>query len=122
MFRKKEGIESRAGTGDAAYEKRYWRFLVDRYPGRLKNWLQFDTAKSTLRALKRRQWWGTLKTCLDMECDFLHPGLDNDALMKNLHELMLVIDNHFLEAVKFMVPSTELDCSIPWLLQAHSKC
>ena len=133
MFRKKEGIESRAGTGDAAYEKRYWRFLVDRYPGRLKNWLQFDTAKSTLRALKRRQWWETLKTCLEMECDFLHPGLDNDALMKNLHELMLVIDKTdsavdqealriiFLEAVKFMVPSTELDCSIPWLLQAHSK-
>jgi len=47
IFMVKSKISSRDGHGDTSYEKVYWKFIENTYPGRIRSWNWFKDLSST---------------------------------------------------------------------------
>ena len=92
VYKKKHGITS-TGTGEAAYEKRWWSWLQQYHGGKYRSWRQFDSSKTVYHGMVRNSWWPDLKNLLEETVDFLCPRLDNAVLIEGFHTLLLTLNS-----------------------------
>ena len=75
------------GRGEEQYEKVYWRWVMTNFPNSFKSWKQFDTLKSTMRALRKHGVWNIFEDWMGANADYLNPPYIQETSIINFQAL-----------------------------------